>query len=225
MGGNDGHSCAIRVGGQLVCVGSNKYRQAEPPEGMYQSVSVGEEFSCGVTTDGALLCWGRNHHHATKTPDGAFRFVSSSGDWTRASCAVRADHKVICWGNYKLNAPDHDFLTVDVTDRFACGIRTNRTLACWGEGYGDPTQPSSAPPDPSVQPEDDNDSIKPPDGQFLAVAVGDEGHACGVRANGTIACWGNEAKTEHAPTEGGFIDVEAGWRTCALRDDDSVICW
>ena len=226
VGGDDGHSCAIRVGGQLVCVGSNKYRQAEPPEGMYRSVSVGEEFSCGVTTDGALLCWGRNHHHATKTPDGVYRSVSSSGDYSlRHSCAVRVDSKIVCWGNGRLDPPDYDFRTVDVTDRFACGVRTNGTVACWGEGYGGSTPSVSAPPNPSVPPEDRNGSTEPPEGQFVAVAVGEQGQACGVRANGKIACWGNEGITKYAPTEGRFTAVGAGWRACALRDDGKIVCW
>ena len=68
-------------------------------------------------------------------------------------------------------------------------------------------------------------------------------HSCGVRTDGTIACWGSnehlEGAGEHTDTEfisvfdgkleapaGRFISVSAGGaHSCGVRTDQTVICW
>ena len=62
-------------------------------------------------------------------------------------------------------------------------------------------------------------------GDFTAVTVG-TAHACGLRADGTVACWGvNDDGQAEAPS-GGFTALSAGAsNTCGLRTDGTLVCW
>ena len=63
-------------------------------------------------------------------------------------------------------------------------------------------------------------------GTFKQVDAGDDGFACGVRTDGTIACWGdNRYGQTNAPT-GTFSEVSAGSsRACGVRTDGTIACW
>ena len=55
-------------------------------------------------------------------------------------------------------------------------------------------------------------------------------HTCGVRDDGSVACWGLDDNGESTPPEGEFASVSAGCNTlgghsCGVRDDGSVACW
>ena len=52
-------------------------------------------------------------------------------------------------------------------------------------------------------------------------------HACGLRANGSIACWGSNVFGQATPpTTGVFTSISSGdAHTCALRNDGAVVCW
>jgi hypothetical protein len=63
-------------------------------------------------------------------------------------------------------------------------------------------------------------------GTFSQVAAGDM-FACGVRTDGTLACWGMSTRTFNAtPPTGTFSQVSAGaTHACGLRTDGTVVCW
>ena len=74
--------------------------------------------------------------------------------------------------------------------------------ACSGTGYEDPET-----------------------GPFTMVAAGGE-HACGLRTDNTIVCWGNNASGQVDVPRGEFRDVVVGGEhTCALRRDRTAVCW
>jgi alpha-tubulin suppressor-like RCC1 family protein len=52
-------------------------------------------------------------------------------------------------------------------------------------------------------------------------------HSCGVRFDGTLACWGrNDVGQATPPSGNGFVQVAAGGiHSCALKADHSVVCW
>ena len=51
-------------------------------------------------------------------------------------------------------------------------------------------------------------------------------HTCGVRTDGSVACWGLDSFGEATPPEGEFVSVSAGWRhTCGVRTDGAAACW
>ena len=64
-----------------------------------------------------------------------------------------------------------------------------------------------------------------PSGLFVSVASG-RYHTCGLRAEGTIACWGPNHYGEVDAPDGLFTDVVAGQSySCGLQTDGTVTCW
>ena len=62
-------------------------------------------------------------------------------------------------------------------------------------------------------------------GDFTAVSAGGR-HSCGLRADGTIVCWGNNGGGRADPPEGEFTAVSAGaWHSCGVRTDGTIVCW
>jgi hypothetical protein len=51
-------------------------------------------------------------------------------------------------------------------------------------------------------------------------------HTCGVKADGTLACWGRNEDGQATPPAGTFIQVSAGIRhTCGVKTDGTLACW
>ena len=62
--------------------------------------------------------------------------------------------------------------------------------------------------------------------RFVAVSAGGS-HTCGIREDGTVACWGDNASGGSTPPSGvRFVAVSAGEsHTCGIREDGTVACW
>ena len=59
----------------------------------------------------------------------------------------------------------------------------------------------------------------------LAVSAGLD-HTCGVEADGSVTCWGDDREGQASPPSGEFRSVSAGSEhTCGIRTDRSVVCW
>ena len=66
---------------------------------------------------------------------------------------------------------------------------------------------------------------KPPDGAFTSVASGGW-HACGVKQDGFVACWGQDFYGQATPPKGKFTSVSPGeHHTCGVRADGAIVCW
>ncbi|MCY4629781.1 MAG: protein kinase [bacterium] len=51
-------------------------------------------------------------------------------------------------------------------------------------------------------------------------------YSCGLRADGTITCWGNNDAGQLEVPAGSFAAVSAGWaHSCGLRADGTITCW
>ena len=60
---------------------------------------------------------------------------------------------------------------------------------------------------------------------FASVSAGWD-HTCGMRTDGTVACWGKNDFGQILPPAGAFASVSAGWgHTCGLRTDGTLACW
>ena len=61
--------------------------------------------------------------------------------------------------------------------------------------------------------------------EFASVSGGGY-HTCGVRRDGSVACWGWNNHGQATPPAGEFASVSAGeYHTCGVRRDGSVACW
>ena len=60
---------------------------------------------------------------------------------------------------------------------------------------------------------------------FTAVSAGYD-HACGLRSNGKVVCWGRGRNGETEPPETTFTSISAGsGYTCGIKTGGSVACW
>ena len=63
------------------------------------------------------------------------------------------------------------------------------------------------------------------DRPFQAVAAGGA-YTCGIRADGTITCWGWNVSGQTKAPNGRFRAITAGRQhSCGLRTDDTITCW
>ena len=123
-----------------------------------------------------------------------------------------------------------------------CGVRTNGTVACWGDnGYGQATPPPgtftavSAGGAPHLRREDERhprllgrQRLRPghPARGHLHRGQRRRRHTCGMRTNGTVACWGDNAIGQATPPAGTFTAVSAGGdHTCGVRTNGTLACW
>ena len=60
---------------------------------------------------------------------------------------------------------------------------------------------------------------------FVSVDAGGT-HACGVKTDATVACWGSDFYGQSSPPSGSFVSVALGyWHSCGLGVDATVACW
>ena len=68
------------------------------------------------------------------------------------------------------------------------------------------------------------DGVGAPAREFVSVAVGDDALACGLRADGSVLCWGREL-AGFSP-QGEFSTLSAGARSvCGVRVEGTIECW
>jgi alpha-tubulin suppressor-like RCC1 family protein len=62
-------------------------------------------------------------------------------------------------------------------------------------------------------------------GTFSQVSAGYD-HTCGLRTDGTVACWGANNSAQSTPPSGTFSQVSAGhFYTCGVKTDGTVAGW
>lgn len=178
----------------------------------FASVSAGVFHTCGVTTDNDAYCWGDNSYGELGTQ------LVSVGDSSHGP--------VIVAGNLK-------FAAITVGDLFACGLTTDGDAYCWGDDefgqLGNGIIWSSALPVPVL-----SGGVK-----FASLSAG-EVNACGLTANGTAYCWGQNALgtvgdgsagtlvVNPHPVSGGlaFRSIHLGFvHACGLSTSGQVYCW
>jgi alpha-tubulin suppressor-like RCC1 family protein len=227
-------------------------------------VATGNSHSCARRQDGTVQCWGDNEFGRVGAPIGGPRFISTpvtvsglSGVVSLAlgnehSCALSSAGTVQCWGSGFLGQLGHGVFTntanpVLVSNLnasaialaggggFNCAVLTDGTVRCWGDnqfgtlGNGSAAASSSVPVTVS--------------GINNAVAVASEGsHACVLRADNTVACWGSNAfgqlgvpsttiSGSNIPVAATVLDIPAiaiavgSGFTCALTTRRGVKCW
>ena len=80
---------------------------------------------------------------------------------------------------------------------------------------------------PLCDPTDTTEPQPPPDtiGEFVAVSAGGS-TSCGLKSDGTIACWGDNTHGPVRAPAGQFTTVSTGSRySCAVRTDGTIECW
>src|SRR5262249_18309446 len=124
-------------------------------------------------------------------------------------CGLRLDATPACWGS-SLNSfhpPQVPMHGISVGESVACALRpgTNEAI-CFGN-------------------DDEFGQLDPPAGPFTQVSAGGW-HACGIRPDGTVECWGFGEQGETAAPAGQFQQLSAGrHHTCGVHTDGTIACW
>jgi len=197
---------------------------SSPPErvqattaGDFVQVSGGGFHTCAVKTDGTVACWGRNDYGQATPPSGTFTQVSAGGLHT---CGVRTDGTLSCWGwniYGQTVAPAGTFSQVSAGLWHTCGVKTDGTVACAVMESCDIT--CGRP----LREKNDFGQATPPTGTFTQISAGSQ-HTCGLKTNGTIACWGDSSLGK-TPTAR-FVEISVGVNhACGLKASGAVECW
>jgi alpha-tubulin suppressor-like RCC1 family protein len=210
----------LKTDGTVVCWGDNTGGLLTTPSGTYRQVSVGELLACAVKTDATVVCWGTNS--SPGVPSGSFRQVSVG----LSSCGVRTDGTLACWGNIADAqadpAPTGTFRFVSVGyasqpaantwDVAASGVHADDSAVAWR--FERTTGGSSS----TIV------GLTSPAGMFKHISTYEQ--SCGVKTDGTVACWGDNGKGEATPPAGTFRQVSAGFQyTCGITTAGTVQCW
>jgi alpha-tubulin suppressor-like RCC1 family protein len=219
------HSCGITSLGELYCAGLDDFGQlgiGGPGESQWapvrvgtdadwEVVSVGGSHTCGLRAGGAAFCWGDNQYGALSTGD-----TSDRATPTAVATAER-------------------FVDLASGKHHTCALTSDSRLYCWGRRFegqiGDGMPGGAAAPAQTTPVE--------VAGSWRAVGAG-WFHTCGVRADGTLWCWGDN--TDGAIGSGGatpwqlaplqigartdWASVSAGFAfTCALTTGGELHCF
>lgn len=146
-----------------------------------------------------------------------------------------------------VNCGKYAFTAVAAGDKHACGLQPNGRILCWGLNMVAPLlSPSgrrhSEGPLRFVDIAAGGWStcglksdaralcsgtlVAPAEARFKAITVGQQ-HACGLRDNGTVSCWGNNSEGQATPLKGETFSVVAAGlaHTCGVTTDGAAHCW
>ncbi|MCG8423004.1 MAG: hypothetical protein MJE77_34295, partial [Proteobacteria bacterium] len=238
------HTCARRIDGTVWCWGQNDNGElgvdstesrVVGPEKLtaigdnVTALSVGNT-TCAVTTDGSLMCWGANQHGQLGIghPSPHQLEPASINDLSnvikvqsgKTTCALTENGQLWCWG--------HGLATGD-------GLRHD----IYRPKLVEALQRTVEDPDPTVKdPKRDHE-------QVVDFCVANR-HACAVRADGTVWCWGHGAhgelgNGEHGENRRSLVPVRVellsseparpvtlscgNHHTCVALDDGTAQCW
>ena len=219
------HTCALdgghivwcwgaNVDGQLGPLGPDQGLQLRPVNvplpGEAMFIAVGWAGSCAILEDRSLWCWGSN----------------AEGQLARGFAVERSAQPT------PIEAGATGWVAVELGEAHTCGVRADGTLWCWGRNErGELGQGSNLP-----------QQIREPtrvgrERDWSRIAAG-RNHTCGVRADGTLWCWGANFA--------GQLGVQAGdvfsprqvapaqrfeqlamhtFSTCALSVSGQLWCW
>ena len=231
----------------------------DPPAGPFTAIDSGEHHTCAITITGGAYCWGPTAGTARGGPFTAVRIggrhYCEPFEYPCAPivCGVRPDGAPHCWwlDDDRYNRPLSENLppstepVAELDVGFGvCAAPIAGGIAC--------TQAHSH--------SASFDRAEVPDGEYVRVSVGygwnwpppydgpgwgagnsdaagapmpdsRHQHACALRADGEIVCWGDKRRGKSmAPPPwldfGPYRDVAAGMRhSCALGRTGEAICW
>lgn len=201
------HTCAVHSDGGVSCWGEGGSGQmgdganrgrllpARVPDlADVATISAGVYSTCAVHVDGTVSCWGLGSGGRPRTIEGLESIVSVSLGWTRA-CAVTSTGKLYCWRQTFEARPYlvenvSAVTTVSTNDYTVCVVHHDRGVSCWGEanpvgrlGDGLTTAPSQPKRVPGI-----TDAVAV---TVVIPSIERQVHACVVRADGGVFCWGN----------------------------------
>lgn len=232
----------------------------------FTQIALGAEHTCALSSDGGVWCWGTNADGQLGLVDATgakleevfvptrltgLPKVTSIAVGGKHTCAIDTDAHAWCWGEGgagqigdggRENRVTPQKVTLDgvsqlgVGDEHTCA-KAGSAIWCWGSNAAGQLGDAKLPPGESSSPV----PVQLPSLLSVELLVSGDEHACAVKGNHTIVCWGiNEngnvgmgAESTTAPITSvldNVTDVWAGgaaFHTCAAtnRDVGNLYCW
>jgi Regulator of chromosome condensation (RCC1) repeat len=237
--------CAIRSDRTLTCFdtpGAAPSGIADfAPKGKVLALAQQRGALCGVDESGQTFC--NSDYPELTVPSGEAFSQLSVG--IQFACGIRSENGSInCWGfpgdsacvshvpaAGQLVAPAGDFVSISSGFYSSCALDKAGLVSCWGAGTA-----TDDPAELCMGSTFNLGQAAPPNGTFRSVNVA-VNHACGVKTDGTIACWGAGTTDEDCPDTsvncrqsrppiGVFEQVSVGnVHSCAITAERKVQCW
>ena len=238
----DKFNCSIDATGASYCWGKSDSGQTSPPTLTFSQISSGQAFACGRALDGKIHCWGWNGF-AVATPPSEAGFSAVASGATHA-CGLFWDGQARCWGNpagSRSSPPSTVFSELSAGWDHTCGRTSTGEVTCWGvNSSGQAGSPAGVlfsnisgggaftcgilSGDGSLQCW--GNITSPPSGTGYKSLDAGYAHACAIRSDDSLACWGSNASGQSSPPDGAFTQVSSGYdHTCAVRTDGFMQCW
>jgi alpha-tubulin suppressor-like RCC1 family protein len=246
---------------------STERTPARVDNAIYQVVSAGAAYACAIRDDGSLWCWGNNSSGQLGDGTNTQRPIPTritSDTWLAIdtgpqaqnnvhTCGIRSDATLWCWGSNEQGqlgdgtrtsslSPVHveggPWAQVSTGERFTCGRTRDGRARCWGSNSRgrlaiDSERSHASSPQPVLV---DGADVA----DWVDLRAGGE-HACGVRVDGSLWCWGSAARAQiGAELDEGFTAtprrIEGGGRvwhqvatgrqhTCAIDTERTLWCF
>jgi len=133
LDGGGGDFCGLREDGSVLCWEAFSGRRLEePPEGDWETVTVGDEYAC-VREGTTVECWGRLP--GDEAPDEPLVAVEA-GEWS--VCGLGTDGAARCWGSNgwgQNNVPNQTFQALSPAEMTVAGLRTDGAVEVWGASF------------------------------------------------------------------------------------------
>jgi alpha-tubulin suppressor-like RCC1 family protein len=226
------------------------------PALVFTELTAGNDFTCALS-GGKRYCFGGAYYYQnglpTRLPAQAPATVDAASEWSSVAgsfqhaCALDSSADLRCWGLNTDRQLGSDQVSVSPAPltvagpwtraiaggRSSCGLRAGTSaLECWGAndagqlGRGSKTFPGTPTPAPVSG-----------GGAWSTAALGYD-YACGVKAGGTLHCWGanawgqlgtgdDEERLDPTPigTSTGWTAVSAGTMHACGVDAGVLKCW
>jgi len=184
--------CGVQIDGTAFCSGYDDAIRLIFSDARFTHLSIDYGERCGVTTRGAMACW-HPSGGVVWEEDGKYSQVSVYGS---DRCALKTDASIECSDRTGFKPPPGSFVQISISLYFGCAVRADKAIECWGDG-GEHTW--------KLPPSNRSDLAamvaNPPAGSYTQVVTG-LSHACGLKTDGTIVCWGSSGpETKGVPNE------------------------
>ena len=225
-----------------MCWGSNEHGKSSPPGERFKAISSGTSHTCALRLDGTPVCWGRGRQWTghRRRQVSTFRRDQHRRRPHLRNARGRYGRLLGHWGIQRCARPFRAAIG-------HCSIRSEVTTPCPCRHH----QPNSSPPSARETP------FAPfaQTGQPSAGPMASMGwsrlrtrssrpslhrpvHACALRSDGTVVCWGQDRFGQASPPSGvrltgqmprvptGLVSISSGGHhTCALDADGKAACW
>lgn len=262
LSGGEGHFCALLDDASVSCWGDNTFGQLGDPLitdlSSAMPIQVAElsgvtaldssfNFSCALLDGGTVSCWGDNSYGqlgldpeevpfsavATPVPDVTDAIDVAAGPYH--VCARRSDASVMCWGgNYfsqfgpNTSDPALPMIVPAFEGAKAIGTETGVTCLVNSDDTVSCTKWAPTATDAGVE----NDPVLV-EGLSNVASITPR---CGLRHDGSIACWAED--WVEPPADGGALPLTEflelgpasqlsgrGTKCAVLSGDSSIVCW